>query len=282
MTYNRTVKAALAETKSKFKLAEALATDIPAKSAGRNRAGTGPIVAELNEARDAIIAAGGEPRAVETMDRYRKTAIWVQDESGTFRWVPGLSFTAHVEACSAGLKFASFAKNPTKARDTRAANGAKSKDGPLGTRLEQASPEEVVEALSHAKPETVAKLVKSPEVQAVMRQHAAAERAQAEADWREERARKAAAPKPSTADRKAIQAATRAQFAPLLDALSNLGVTERVAAAAEALDEAAQSLADSHPSEEQLEQIDAELLQVTQAMDRLVLARREVEFKVSQ
>jgi hypothetical protein len=60
--HRRVVSAALAETVSKFKLAEALAEDIPA-CVTDDRA----VRVFLAEADHAIVAAGGEPRSVETL-----------------------------------------------------------------------------------------------------------------------------------------------------------------------------------------------------------------------
>ncbi len=102
--YKRTVKAALAETKGKFALAEALALDIP-KQQGKDG-----VHMALCDAREAIIAAGGEPKAVGTLGNYRKTALHfarLRAKSG-FQWVDGVSFTAHVAAQEAGMSVIDF------------------------------------------------------------------------------------------------------------------------------------------------------------------------------
>jgi hypothetical protein len=119
--YQRTAEAAVAETSSKFKLAEALLLDIPTRTQGtRTDLSDDPTVKELlAEASQAIIDAGGEPRAVDTLGQYRKTAMWVVGDlvpNGTkFRWVPGVSFYAHRTAMQAGLSYEDFAAldNPT-------------------------------------------------------------------------------------------------------------------------------------------------------------------------
>jgi hypothetical protein len=111
--YKRTVAAAVAETKSKFALAEALATDIPPK-----RRGPGP---EMTVTEHLILAvleikqAGGEPRSVETLAEYRDVAHWVsRGTPGNYRWISGISFTTHLEANKAGLSYEEFAKNPKR------------------------------------------------------------------------------------------------------------------------------------------------------------------------
>jgi hypothetical protein len=111
--YKRTVAAAVAETQSKFALAEALASDIPPK-----RPGPGPemtVTEHLILAHMEIKRAGGEARSVETLDRYRKVAIWVRAGSGpNYRWIPGISFTTHREAFDAGLSYEQFAADPKR------------------------------------------------------------------------------------------------------------------------------------------------------------------------
>lgn len=111
MTYERVVSAALAETKSKFALAEALALDIPPRHPGPSD--DEPVIVYLNLARQAIIGAGGEPRSIETLADYRKTAIWVQGvNTPNFRWMPARSFTAHSEARKAGMTYEAFVAMP--------------------------------------------------------------------------------------------------------------------------------------------------------------------------
>ena len=111
--YQRTVAAAVGETKSKFALAEALATDIPPK-----RRGPGPeltVTEHLIYARLEILRAGGESRSVETLAKYRDLARWVSDGTvGNYAWLPGVSFTTHREAMEAGLSYGEFAANPKR------------------------------------------------------------------------------------------------------------------------------------------------------------------------
>jgi hypothetical protein len=133
MKYPKSVAAALAETHSKFALAEALANEIPPENGRGNTTVTDALIA----ARDEIIEAGGEPRSVSTLERYRATARWVAENrtgSGTvFAWVPGVSFTSHREAMEAGTSLAAFSADPKTAREVRADEGKASKDGdPVG------------------------------------------------------------------------------------------------------------------------------------------------------
>lgn len=130
MTYDRTVSAALAETKSKFGLAEALALDIPPRRSGPSEDAT--ISEYLTEARQAIIDNGGEPHSVGTFAHYRKTALWVQDgDVPNFHWVRGTSFTAHNEARLAGLSYEEFVASPVKTTDAfRKTAGKAGTDGP--------------------------------------------------------------------------------------------------------------------------------------------------------
>ena len=108
MGYDRTVTAALAETQSKFALAEALALDIPYK-----RGPDADISVRLAEARRAIIDGGGEPRNVETLANYRRTALWViLPTSPEFRWVPDRCFSVHSQARASGKSYAEFAAMP--------------------------------------------------------------------------------------------------------------------------------------------------------------------------
>ena len=131
VTYERVVAAAVAETTSKFKLAEALALDIPPRTAGRPGADADASVEEyLNEAREAIIAAGGEPRTTNTLRDYRLTALWNRGVNASiFRWVPGLSFTSHNEARKAGLSYDELAANPMKTDEIRRSSGKAGTDG---------------------------------------------------------------------------------------------------------------------------------------------------------
>lgn len=113
--YSRTVSAALAETGSKFKLAEALALDIPSRQRGRHGADVTDVSEYMEAARRAILDAGGEPKAVRTLTNYRTIALWVKDPvKGNFRWISGASFTAHREACGAGMSYDDFVAMPSK------------------------------------------------------------------------------------------------------------------------------------------------------------------------
>jgi hypothetical protein len=111
--YKRTVAAAVAETQSKFALAEALATEIPPK-----RRGPGPemtVTEHLILVLLEIKKAGGEARSVEMLDEYRRTALWVSGgNTRNFEWISGASFTTHNEARRAGLSYEEFAANPKR------------------------------------------------------------------------------------------------------------------------------------------------------------------------
>lgn len=134
LTYERVIAAALGETRSKFALAEALALDIPPRRRGptdEEESGTTILIAE---ARDRIFEAGGEPRAASTLAQYRKVALWVLYVNvQNFRWVPGFSFTAHLEACNAGISFEEFAANPKTSREIRQERGTPRLDAPIST-----------------------------------------------------------------------------------------------------------------------------------------------------
>jgi hypothetical protein len=149
MKYPRIVEAALAETTSKFALAEALARDIPARREGQaaTAAGQPTIQDELTEARAQIINAGGEPRGTKTLEQYRKTALWVKgSEVGPFRWLPGTSFSAHNEARSSGLTYEQFTQLPAKSVDAvRLRAGWAGTDGPPAAIVEKMTDEQVQE-----------------------------------------------------------------------------------------------------------------------------------------
>jgi hypothetical protein len=140
MTYDRIVAAALAETTSMFRLAEALALDIPPMRPGPSAK---TLTAYLEEARQAIIEGGGEPRAVVTLDSYRRTAMWVSgDVPGNYRWLLGVSYSAH-ESASTRMSYEDFAALPSrKVRDIRPS----SKDGPPGSVIPGWSPDQKAEA----------------------------------------------------------------------------------------------------------------------------------------
>jgi hypothetical protein len=107
--YERTVHAAVNETHSKFSLGEALALDI-APRRGRPAHGETSTDRQLSEAREEIVEAGGEPRAVATLRNYRLTALWVKHpKSGDFRWIDGRCWSVHDEARQRGMSYAEFA-----------------------------------------------------------------------------------------------------------------------------------------------------------------------------
>lgn len=139
MSYDRIVSAALAETKSKFALAEALALDIPPQR-GRDA----DTYRRLADAREAIVAAGGEDRDVETLANYRRTAQWVMlATSPGFRWFPGTSFSAHNEARRVGMSYKDFAALPSKSVEAiRRETGHASADGPPETIVRNWTPEQ--------------------------------------------------------------------------------------------------------------------------------------------
>lgn len=124
--YPKTVSAALSETRGKFSLCEALATEIPLRAAGGagvKRSGDGGVERVddlLEKAREAIIAAGGEAREVTSLRDYRLTALWVMQSDGSFRWAP-LSYSAHNQARRSGLDFATWIEAPTRVDLERAA-----------------------------------------------------------------------------------------------------------------------------------------------------------------
>ena len=132
--YARVVKAATAETASKFRLAEALALDIPPRNPGPS-GDEEPVDVYLNQAREAIVAAGGEERTIETLKRYRCTALWVSggvrvETHTNFAWVAGASFSSHDEARANGLTLEKFTALDDKRVDAvRAAAGNQPKSG---------------------------------------------------------------------------------------------------------------------------------------------------------
>lgn len=156
--YERTVTAALTETRGKFALAEALAMDVPPMRTGPTREDEQGLAAYMEEARQAIVAAGGEPRAVGTLKNYRWTALWVSNEIiGNFDWVEGASFSAHDQARLAGLSRDEFAALPKKTTDAiRRETGRAGTDGP---------PERIVESWTSEQRASVAKeLLSDPDV----------------------------------------------------------------------------------------------------------------------
>lgn len=118
--FSKTINAALAQTKSIFALAEALLIEIPPRENGRGR----DVQLRLQEALDAIVAAGGEPLSLSTLRAYRDVAVWAADANvptamGTLRWVPKVSFKRHRLAYEGGVSFADFTANPTVTRPAR-------------------------------------------------------------------------------------------------------------------------------------------------------------------
>lgn len=146
MSYKRVVSAALAETSSKFMLAEALALDIPPHKRGP-AADDASVSRYLEQARLAIIDAGGEPRAVKTLDEYRRTALWVSmDLRRNFAWVAGSSFSAHNEARARGLSYDEFAAAPKTVDQIRRNAGTAGTDGPPARIAAAWSPDQQAEA----------------------------------------------------------------------------------------------------------------------------------------
>src|SRR5215469_265358 len=128
MTYERTIAAATAETASKFRLAEALALDIPPRQPGPKN--DEPVDVYLAQAQNAIRDNGGEPRSLKTLKDYRLTALWVRTGNGTnFGWVPGTSYTAHNEARAAGISYADFTARPRTVDQIRKDAGKAGTDG---------------------------------------------------------------------------------------------------------------------------------------------------------
>lgn len=115
--YERTVTAALSETKSRFALAEALAEDIPARAPGTSATarGTRNVLDLIKDAGDAIVSAGGEPRTCGYLAAMRETALWVSSlskEGSSYNWVRNMSFTSHKDAWAVGEKYEVWAANP--------------------------------------------------------------------------------------------------------------------------------------------------------------------------
>ena len=71
--YPRIIEAALSETASKFKLAEALATEIPAKKEGDGQ----KVMEQLEAALQEIENNGGEEVSAHTLSHYRRVGLWV-------------------------------------------------------------------------------------------------------------------------------------------------------------------------------------------------------------
>lgn len=151
--YDRSVNAALSETASKFKLAEALALDIPAQQ------GKEGVTSQLEEIREAIIEAGGEPRAVNTLSNYRKTALHFDRNAGEVEWAEGYSFTAHMDAYYTGIHPDQFRANPQTAREIRQENGGASKDGAPKAVIAGWSPEQKEEALNELREDALQAIV---------------------------------------------------------------------------------------------------------------------------
>lgn len=156
MSYERVVSAALAETASKFRLAEALALDIPRRREGGSTENEQSVDAELTEARQRVIDAGGEPRSVVTLKDYRTTALWVMITNGSdptpaFRWIPGVSYSAHAEARRYGFTYDKFAALPAKTTDAlRKLAGRPGTDGKPAAIASGWTPEEKAEVVREA------------------------------------------------------------------------------------------------------------------------------------
>lgn len=143
--YERTVNAALSETRGKFALAEALAEDIPPRRSGPSEDSTIPEY--LAEAREEIINAGGEARSVRTLWDYRNAALWVQrGNASNFGWISGVSFTAHSEAYKSGMSYEEFAAKPLTTDEIRKRAGKAGTDGPPAKIVQSWTPEQKAEA----------------------------------------------------------------------------------------------------------------------------------------
>lgn len=130
--YEYIVEAAMAEQASKFDLAQALATAINHQDQA----------VQLEEAREAIIGAGGEPKSVGTLRFYLKVGAWAMENPSfhTDGWVDGFSFSSHREAMQAGQSLDEFRAAPKTVREIRAAAGKSSPDSPavaIGTWTEE-------------------------------------------------------------------------------------------------------------------------------------------------
>lgn len=145
-SYSRTVTAALAEdearrarvksaadqAKLKFRLAEALATEIPPAPRHRRPSATEEqdVLTRVEEAKQAIIAAGGETRSVNTLNQYRLTALWANwgdVASVNSGWVPDTSYSAHNEARRTGASYEAFrAMTPAERKAIRMRRGSRS------------------------------------------------------------------------------------------------------------------------------------------------------------
>ena len=154
--YDRTVAAALSETRSKFALAEALALDIPPRRQGRGCNDDVSVTTRLDKARQAIIDAGGEPKSVPTLAQYRETAIWVMSKFGVntkFGWVEGASFTAHNEARRLPMSLAEFTTltpGERKIEQLRKDNGRAGRGGKPETIAESWTPQELAQVAGKA------------------------------------------------------------------------------------------------------------------------------------
>lgn len=133
-SYDRTVAAALRESSGLKDLAAALALDIPKQQ------GVDGVDDQLKQVRLEIINAGGEPREVGTLAKYRRVALHFRRTASEVEWVDGYSYTAHEEAYLTGMSADEFRANPKQARQLRQENGRASKDG---------DPAKVVEGWSH-------------------------------------------------------------------------------------------------------------------------------------
>lgn len=152
--YDRSVNAALSESASKFALAEALALDIPAQQ------GKAGVLEALTEVSEAIIEAGGEPKAPRTLGEYRLTALHFTGKTREVEWADGYSYTAHREAWANGIHPDQFRAKPQTAREIRQENGGASKDGSPENVIAGWSPEQKQAARDRLREEAVEDLRK--------------------------------------------------------------------------------------------------------------------------
>lgn len=118
--FPQTIEAALEQHGSMFRLAEALAVEVPRQAQGRKKGEDTSLVERyLQNAAIAVLEADGDDYAWTTFRAYRQTAFFVMGEDGAFNWIPKLSFSGHREAAeSAGFSkdFAAFGAWVTRYR----------------------------------------------------------------------------------------------------------------------------------------------------------------------
>jgi hypothetical protein len=102
--YEKIMEAALAETASKFRLAEALYEEI-------DDPGSGAIGQTFYEVAEIITEAGGEPRSAIGLRQFWMTARYFWDyDAQKFAWRDGASFSAHNHARMAKMSVEDFHK----------------------------------------------------------------------------------------------------------------------------------------------------------------------------